>query len=73
VPHSIRANVIAPGYMAGDRYDPDGEQPAWVDDTPLKRPGWPEELGSVAMFLASQAASYITGTVIVVGGGRALW
>jgi NAD(P)-dependent dehydrogenase (short-subunit alcohol dehydrogenase family) len=45
----------------------------WMDAIPMKRPGKPEELAPVAIFLASEASSYVTGTTIVVDGGYTVW
>ncbi|MBT3273186.1 MAG: SDR family oxidoreductase [Spirochaetales bacterium] len=67
--HNIRANVICPGYMANTPYNPEVDRPPWVDSVPLRRPGRPDELGTVAVFLASEASSYVTGAVIMVDGG----
>jgi NAD(P)-dependent dehydrogenase (short-subunit alcohol dehydrogenase family) len=76
-PHQIRVNAIAPGYMDTPMARPFFEDPQyggrWMDAIPMKRPGKPEELAPVAVFLASEASSYVTGTTIVVDGGYTAW
>lgn len=68
---NIRANVIAPGFirsaMTAGLAGPELE--AWVKNIPLKRIGLPEDVANCALFLASDASSYITGQVIQVDGG----
>jgi NAD(P)-dependent dehydrogenase (short-subunit alcohol dehydrogenase family) len=65
--------VIAPGLIKTDFAKALGENPAILknrtDATPLRRIGTPDEIGGVAAFLASDAASFITGQVIVADGG----
>jgi NAD(P)-dependent dehydrogenase (short-subunit alcohol dehydrogenase family) len=72
-PANIRVNCIAPGLVKTDF-----ARALWEDEknlvqrtknTPLRRIGLPEEIGPVAAFLASAAASFITGQVIVADGG----
>ena len=76
-PHNIRVNAIAPGYMSTPMAKPFFEDPeyggVWMRAIPMKRPGEPEELGPVAVFLASEASSYVTGTTIVIDGGYTAW
>jgi NAD(P)-dependent dehydrogenase (short-subunit alcohol dehydrogenase family) len=76
-PHNIRVNAIAPGYMNTAMAAPFFEDPhyggVWIDAIPMKRPGEPEELGPVAVFLASEASSYMTGATVVVDGGYTIW
>jgi NAD(P)-dependent dehydrogenase (short-subunit alcohol dehydrogenase family) len=76
-PHNIRVNAIAPGYMDTPMARPFFDDPAygerWIDAIPMKRPGQPDELAPVAVFLASDASSYVTGTTIVVDGGYTIW
>ena len=66
----IRVNAVAPGFM---RTRPPSESAAAWDHhasrIPLGRPGLPEDVKGAAVFLASPAASYITGAVLVVDGG----
>ena len=75
--YNIRVNAIAPGYMATAMAKPFFDNPdygeLWIDAIPMKRPGKPEELGPIAVFLASEASSYVTGAVMVVDGGYTVW
>jgi 3-oxoacyl-[acyl-carrier protein] reductase len=68
---NIRANVIAPGYIATEMTQEIAEEAKkkWLQGIPLGRPGVPEEVAKAAVFLASDLASYITGTVLHVDGG----
>jgi 3-oxoacyl-[acyl-carrier protein] reductase len=74
--HNIRVNAIAPGAIVTDMYPRRTGQP-WSDQRkqemgamcPLGRVGWPDDIASVALFLASEASSYVTGHTIVVDGG----
>lgn len=67
----IRVNAIAPGYIESDMTDvlPDEVKAAMLNQITLKRAGKPEDIANVAAFLASDAAAYITGQVLVVDGG----
>ena len=69
-PH-VRVNVLAPGWIAtsfSTSVD-DRERSAIAESTPLKRWGTPEDVAAAAVFLASPAASFLTGQTIMVGGG----
>lgn len=71
---NILVNCVAPGYVATDMTDKltEEQKKAFADFIPLKRTGSVEEIASVVTFLASDAASYVTGQVINVDGGLAL-
>jgi len=75
--YNIRVNAIAPGYMEGPMAGPFFKDPqyggVWFDAIPMKRPGKPEELCPVAVLLASEASSYMTGTTVVIDGGYTAW
>jgi NAD(P)-dependent dehydrogenase (short-subunit alcohol dehydrogenase family) len=78
IEHNIRVNAIAPGYMKTELTRPYFEENSdmvkrWLDFLPAKRPGDPEELGGLVVYLASDASSYTTGGVFVVDGGYTLW
>lgn len=76
-PRGIRVNAVAPGYIAssGFRNYPGGEQFATQVQrmVPMKRLGTTQETATAVAFLASPAASYVTGQVLTVCGGRSLW
>jgi NAD(P)-dependent dehydrogenase (short-subunit alcohol dehydrogenase family) len=69
----IRANAVAPGYIATDMTQPgiDDEEMGgmWTDFTPMGRVGEPEDVGAACVYLASDAARFVTGTILLVDGG----
>ncbi len=83
-PHGIRVNMIAPGGIvtpgvskplegSGMSSEQMEEMIAsFTQQIPMKRFGQPLEIGKAAVFLASEAASYITGASLIVDGGRLL-
>ena len=70
-PRGIRANCIAPGFILTDMTDqlPDNIKADWNAKIPLRRGGLPSEVAKVALFLASDLASYVSGQVIHCCGG----
>lgn len=77
-PFNVRANVIAPGGFLTDpnrrwfREMPELKQ-TFESQVPMARLGEPDELGPLALYLASDASSYMTGAVVVIDGGYTLW
>jgi 3-oxoacyl-[acyl-carrier protein] reductase len=67
----VRANVVAPGYIKTQLTDaiPEQAQQQMLDLTPLGRFGEPEDVARAVRFLCSDDAAFITGEVLVVGGG----
>ena len=70
-PRGIRANAIAPGYVISEMTEvlPQAVKDEYLKLIPLKRGASVDEIASVALFLASDLASYVTGQVIPVNGG----
>ena len=66
----VRANAIAPGFIITEMTDklPDAVKEDWNKKIPLRRGGTPEEIAKVALFLASDLSSYVSGQVIEVNG-----
>jgi NAD(P)-dependent dehydrogenase (short-subunit alcohol dehydrogenase family) len=73
----VRVNAVAPTYIdtpINQFADREGEMyRRWIDGTPMGRLGRPEEVASVVAFLASDAASLMTGSIVVVDGGYSCW
>jgi NAD(P)-dependent dehydrogenase (short-subunit alcohol dehydrogenase family) len=71
----VRVNAIAPGYVkteiANREYD--DYRRYWRDEVPMQRYATPDEIAPIALLLASDAGSFITGSVFVVDGGYTLW
>ncbi|MEM9495822.1 MAG: SDR family NAD(P)-dependent oxidoreductase [Pseudomonadota bacterium] len=68
-PHGVRANAVCVGVVKGDIESDEARRQA-RDATPLNRIGDPEEIAEVVFFLASSAASYVTGQSLYVDGGQ---
>lgn len=69
----IRVNALAPGYvvsaMTKGGIERDDYNSVWTNNTPMGRFGQPEEMANCVLFLASNAASYVTGATLVADGG----
>ena len=74
-PHNVRVNALAPGYVKTAMAPVDEPQfrQHWIEDAPMQRYAMPEELGPSLVYLASEASSFMTGSVLVVDGGYTLW
>ncbi|MBX3240926.1 MAG: 3-oxoacyl-ACP reductase FabG [Chitinophagaceae bacterium] len=76
-PFGIRVNCIAPGFIETDmsskalNSDPERKQKV-LSRTPMAKLGKPEDIGNAAVFLSSDAASFITGIVLPVDGGNSI-
>jgi NAD(P)-dependent dehydrogenase (short-subunit alcohol dehydrogenase family) len=73
----VRVNAVAPTYIETPltRFGMDDPTlyPVWLEMTPMRRVGQPEEIASVVLFLASDAASLLTGSIVLADGGYTLW
>jgi NAD(P)-dependent dehydrogenase (short-subunit alcohol dehydrogenase family) len=73
----VRVNAVAPTYINTPLnafvYKDATMHAAWIGGTPMRRMGEAEEIASVVLFLASDAASLMTGSVVVVDGGYTCW
>jgi len=73
-PHNIRVNALAPGYVRTEMADVDRPefQQRWILDAPMQRASTPEEIAPSLVYLAGDASSFMTGSVLVVDGGYTL-
>jgi len=72
----VRVNAIAPGYVATDMLactDHDERVKTWLGNIPIGRLSLPAEIAAVAVFLASDAASSVTGHLLLADGGYCAW
>lgn len=74
----VRVNAVAPTYIEtpltafGIKENPEMYK-TWLEMTPMGRVGQPDEIASVVQFLASDAASLVTGTIVLADGGYTCW
>ncbi len=71
---NVRCNAIAPGFILTEMTSklPEDVKSDWISKIPLRRGGLPEDVANVALFLASELSSYVTGQTIHVCGGMAV-
>ena len=73
-PMGIRVNALAPGYVKTEMAPVDEPRfrRMWIEDAPMQRYATPEEVAASVVYLASDASSFCTGTVLVTDGGYTL-
>jgi len=73
----VRVNAVAPTYintpLTAYAKQNTAMFDAWIDGTPMARMGEPDEIAAVVMFLASDAASLLTGSIVLADGGYTSW
>lgn len=71
----VRVNAIAPGYVQTEIASTEYEdyRHYWRDEVPMQRYGSVDEIAPTALYLATEASSFMTGSVIVIDGGYTLW
>ncbi|HVJ43335.1 MAG TPA: SDR family oxidoreductase [Dongiaceae bacterium] len=73
----VRVNAVAPTYIETSltKFGMEDKRlyPVWLEMTPMRRVGQPDEIASVVHFLASDAASLMTGSIVVADGGYTCW
>ncbi|MGH6912177.1 MAG: SDR family NAD(P)-dependent oxidoreductase [Geminicoccales bacterium] len=73
----VRVNAVAPTYIETPltRFGMDDPRlyPAWLESTPMRRVGQPDEIASVVLFLASDASSLMTGSIVLADAGYTCW
>ena len=74
-PSGVRVNALAPGYVRTEMAPVDDPRfrPRWIEDAPMQRAATPEEIAPSVVYLASDASSFMTGSVLVVDGGYTLF
>jgi NAD(P)-dependent dehydrogenase (short-subunit alcohol dehydrogenase family) len=74
-PSGVRVNALAPGYVKTDMSPVDDPQfrRYWIEDAPMVRYGTVDELAPAVVFLASDASSFVTGSVLVADGGYSVF
>ncbi|WP_127503014.1 SDR family NAD(P)-dependent oxidoreductase [Actinoplanes solisilvae] len=74
-PQGVRVNAIAPGYTKTEISDIDDPKwrHYWIDEVPMQRYAQASEIAPSALYLAADASSFVTGSVLVVDGGYTLW
>ena len=70
-PLGIRVNALAPGYVKTEMAPVDRPEfrQHWIEDAPMRRYATPEEIAPSVVYLASDASSFMTGSVLVIDGG----
>ena len=73
--YGVRVNAIAPGYVKTEIASTEYEEYRryWKDEVPMQRYGSPDEIAPAALYLASDASSFMTGEVMVIDGGYTLY
>ena len=73
----VRVNCVAPTYvdtpMSNTSFDDPERMPIWMDFTPMRRVARPDEIASAILFLATEASSAMTGSIVLVDCGYTIW
>ncbi|WP_432491740.1 SDR family NAD(P)-dependent oxidoreductase [Kineococcus auxinigenes] len=74
-PHGIRVNAVAPGYVKTDMAPVDRPEfrARWIEDSVQQRYALPEEIAPTVVYVASDAAAFMTGSVVVIDGGYTVY